>query len=226
MQRAVYAKIRIWDLPTRLGHWLIVLLLLALWGTAHFHLLNWHNKLGYVLLALLFFRLYWGIGGSSTARFGTFLRGPRALMNYARTALVRKTHYTDLGHNPIGGWSVVILITLMLLQVGLGLFSVDIDGLDSGPLSSLVAFDLGRRMARLHHIVFNLLLVFALAHIAAVLFYLIFLRRNLITPMITGSIDNLDSTRENSDNLIFASWRRVFLGIVVAVLLTSAIVLL
>jgi cytochrome b len=132
----------------------------------------------------------------------------------------------DIGHNPIGGWSVLILISLMLLQVGLGLFSVDIDGLDSGPLSTFVPFDLGRRIAHLHHTVFNVLLVFACAHIAAVLYYLIVLRRNLITPMITGSAEILETARERASNPIFASWQRLSVGIVIAVALTSAIVLL
>src|ERR1700727_1517407 len=161
------AKIRIWDMPTRAVHWLIVILLVALWWTAHDHALNWHNRLGFVFLGLLIFRIYWGFAGSHTARFKLFLRGPTALLEYGRKVFEGKPYRGPLGHNPIGGWSVLILLALMALQVGLGLFAVDIDGLDSGPLSSFVSFDMGRRLARLHHRVFDILLVFASLHISA-----------------------------------------------------------
>jgi cytochrome b len=119
---------------------------------------------------------------------------------------------------------VVILLALMALQVTLGLFAVDIDGLDSGPLSSFVNFDMGRRLARLHRTVFDILLVFASLHIAAVLFYLLFMRRNLISPMITGSIENREARDDLATAPIIASSLRTALGVALAIVLTWAII--
>jgi cytochrome b len=216
--------VKVWDLPTRVGHWLAVVLLLSLWWTAHYHFLDWHSRLGYALLALLIFRVYWGFCGSSTARFDRFLRGPLSVVDYGRKLLGRTMQYDDLGHNPIGGWSVIILLVLMFLQTVVGLFVVDIDGLNSGPLSALVNFDTGRHLARLHHVVFNVLLIFASVHIAAALFYLLCMKQNLIKPMVTGRTDLPKANVDCANSLEFASSLRASLGVVLAVLLTWAIV--
>jgi cytochrome b len=223
--RSSCTKIQIWDMPIRAVHWLTVILLPALWWTAHEHALSWHNRLGYALLCLLIFRIYWGFAGSSTARFKAFLRGPSALLEYGRRMFERKAYIGPLGHNPIGGWSVLILLALLALQVALGLFAVDIDGLDSGPLSSFVNFDVGRRLARLHHTVFDILLVFVSLHIAAVLFYLICMKRNLISAMITGSIENREAGGDRAAGLIIVSSPlRTTLGVAIAIVLTWAII--
>jgi cytochrome b len=217
-------KIRLWDLPTRVSHWLCVALVGALWWTGKSREIGWHGRIGYALLALLIFRFYWGLVGTSTARFVTFVRGPRAVLHYVRRLFATGTPEMELGHNPMGGWSVVLLLSLMLVGVVSGLFAVDIDGLDSGPLSSLVNFDSGRRFARLHHVVFNILLFFICLHVAAVLFYLLYKRRNLITPMITGSIvldgDGIEHVRAP----VFRSGLWALLGVVVATAVTWAIV--
>jgi len=209
-------KLKVWDAPTRVCHLLFLVLLGVLWWTAQNRLIDWHIRVGYMLLAVLIFRLYWGFVGSSTARFAAFLRGPRDLLTYARTQLRVGTPYLEIGHNPIGGWSVLILLVLMLAEVLLGLFSVDIDGLYSGPLSSLVSFDIGRRCARLHHVVFDILVTFVCLHVAAVLVYLFYKRQNLITPMITGSVvlcaDSIDHVQKPS----FASVSRAIIGVVLS----------
>ena len=175
-------RVALWDLPTRLVHWALVLLIPFSWWSAEAHHMDWHRSSGYFIIGLLVFRLIWGVVGSSTARFGDFIRGPRTAIAYARGRGER-----ELGHNPLGGWSVVAMLLLLVTQVGLGLFAVDTDGLESGPLSHWVSFDTGRSVAELHEINFKLLQALILLHIAAILFYLFVRRDNLIAPMIRGA---------------------------------------
>ena len=143
--------------------------------------MDWHRLSGYVILGLLAFRLIWGLVGSSSARFAEFVRSPRAVVAYARGQ-----GGAVLGHNPMGGWSIVALLALLVTQVSLGLFAVDIDGLESGPLSHWVSFDAGRTAAEWHEATFKLLQVLIVLHVAAVLFYLFVRRDNLIAAMLSG----------------------------------------
>ena len=182
MRDAVQSR-RVWDLPTRLLHWLLAVLFVFSWWSAETRRMDWHQRSGLAICGLIVFRLLWGLFGSSTAQFAQFVRGPRAVWSHLRTAgggdLV-------LGHNPLGGWSVVVLLVVLVFQVVTGTIAVDIDGIESGPLSYLVNFDQGRVAAALHEQSFNVLLLLVGLHIAAVLFYLGVRRRNLIAAMITG----------------------------------------
>src|SRR5262249_17349458 len=126
----------IWDLPVRLGHWLLVPLVAVSWFTGKFGALTWHRWSGYAILFLVLFRVYWGFAGSNTARFSHFLRGPRAVWGHSKTLLERLASKTA-GHTPLGGWSIMAMLLAMLIQGALGLFSVDVDGIESGPLSDL-----------------------------------------------------------------------------------------
>ncbi len=177
--------VRVWDLPTRLFHWLLVALFAFSWWTAETERLDWHMLSGDAILALVLFRIYWGFAGGATARFVNFLKGPRAFLAYLARLFERQGTPTA-GHNPMGGWSVAAFILLLLLQTGLGLFAIDVDGLNSGPLNILISFEAGRRVARLHDQVFNLLLILIGLHLAAVLFYALYKRENLTAAMITG----------------------------------------
>ncbi len=177
--------VRVWDIPTRLFHWLIVTLFAFSWWTAENDHLDWHMLSGYAILGLVVFRVYWGFVGSATARFTSFVRGPRAFLAYAGRVLERPGQ-ASLGHNPMGGWSVVALMMLLLTQVGLGLFAIDVEGLNAGPLDTLVSFDTGRWFAHQHGKVFNLLLILSGLHVAAILFYWAYKRENLIGAMFTG----------------------------------------
>ena len=141
---------------------------------------------GYAILTLVLFRLYWGLVGSGSARFARFVKGPRAVFAYGRR-LFDRSGSSSPGHNPMGGWSVVILVFLLLLQTVLGLFAIDVEGLTAGPLDNLVSFDTGRWFAHQHGKVFNLLLIFSGLHVAAILFYWLYKRENLVSAMITGS---------------------------------------
>jgi cytochrome b len=177
--------VRIWDLPTRLFHWLLVALFAFSWWTAETEHLDWHMLSGDAILALVLFRIYWGFAGSATARFANFLKGPRAFLAYL-ARLFERQGAPAAGHNPMGGWSVAAFILLLLLQTGMGLFAIDVDGLNSGPLNILVSFETGRRVAGLHEQVFDLLLILIGLHVAAVLFYGLYKRENLTAAMITG----------------------------------------
>jgi cytochrome b len=176
---------RVWDRPTRIVHWLLVVAVAGCWWTAEHDQMQVHRQLGYLALGLLLFRLYWGFVGGSTARFSAFLKGPRAIFDYLRT-LPKRTPSALIGHSPLGALSVAALIAALIVEVIAGLFSVDVDGIESGPFSFMVSFDQGRAAAQIHHLAFNALLGLIGLHLAAIAFYLIYKRDNLIGAMITG----------------------------------------
>jgi cytochrome b len=153
-------------------------------------------------------RLYWGVVGSSTARFSSFVRGPRAILDYARN-LLRRDGQSVPGHNPLGALSVILMLGLVLAVVVLGLFAVDVDGLYSGPLSSYVSFREGRHMAHLHYKIFNYLLAVIALHLLAVAFYLVHKRHNLLLAMISG---RRKASAGAGEDLKSAPWWRFILG--------------
>ena len=172
---------KVWDGPTRLFHWLLVGLFAFSWWTADHDQMDRHLVSGLILLALLVFRMIWGIIGGSTARFSHFVKTPRHVIAYLRG----KPSVSAAGHNPLGAYSVVALLGLMVILVVAGLFAVDVDGLESGPLSDLVTFDHGRLASRLHALAFKLLEGLIVLHILAVLVYRL-RGRDLLLPMVTG----------------------------------------
>jgi cytochrome b len=173
--------VAVWDWPVRIVHWAIVLLIAFAWWTAEEEMVDWHYRAGMAVLGLLVFRIVWGFIGSSTARFSSFVRGPRGILSYLRG----RSGYV-LGHNPLGALSVLALLAMIAAEVGLGLFASDEDGLMSGPFASLVSDDLSERLTDLHHDLFDYLLVLIGLHVAAILFYLLVKRDNLVGPMIVG----------------------------------------
>jgi cytochrome b len=178
-------RVKLWDLPVRVIHWSLVLLMPALWWTAEKGQLFVHERLGYLAMALLIFRLFWGLVGGSTARFAGFVKGPKAIIGYLR-GLFAKGAEPIVGHNPLGGWSVVILLLLLVGVVGTGLFADDTDGLNPGPLNHLIQGDLSEHMGHWHHLLFNVLLGFIALHLLAILFYAVVKRENLVGPMLSG----------------------------------------
>jgi cytochrome b len=172
----------VWDLPTRLFHWLLVALIAFSWWSAEQEQLEWHLYSGYAVLSLLLFRLLWGFFGSSTARFANFVRGPAAVLAYVRDA----RGWRAIGHTPLGALSVIALLGLIGLQVATGLINNDDDGLVEGPLAPLVSYDFSETAHDVHELLFNVLLALIGLHIAAVLFYRLFLGKELLRPMITG----------------------------------------
>lgn len=176
------APVRVWDIPTRLFHWAIVLSIGMSWWSAENHAMDWHRVFGLIALGLILFRLIWGLVGGSTARFSSFVRSPGSAISYLGSNGPRRA-----GHNPLGGYSVIAMIAAIVVQIVTGLFAVDVDGIESGYLSHLVSFDQGRLAANIHEISFNVLLALIGLHILAILFYLVIRRRNLVGPMITGA---------------------------------------
>lgn len=205
------SPVRVWDVPTRLFHWLIVGLIGFSWGAAEYGKMDLHRLSGSVLLGLVAFRLIWGFIGGSTARFGSILSSPASAIAYLRSD---NSGSRAPGHNPVGGYSVLAMLLLLMLQIGTGLFSVDIDGLESGPLSYLVSFDQGRTAAEIHGLSFTLLQIIIAIHVLAVLFYLVFRKRNLVRPMITGTDPQIDST---AGALVPASWTRLLIAGVIGI---------
>lgn len=176
---------KLWDAPTRLVHWALVGLIGFSWWSANTGRMDWHRWSGYSVLALITFRLIWGLVGSQSARFSQFVKGPRAVLAYART-LGARTPSSTPGHNPVGALSVLVLLLTIVTQVVTGLFSVDTDGLESGPLADRVSFETGRLFAQWHGWSFTLLQALVLLHVAAVVFYGVYKRSNLLGPMVTG----------------------------------------
>jgi cytochrome b len=178
-------KQRVWDLPTRLFHWSLVLLIGLSWWTAETDQDDLHLWLGYGVLFLLVFRVLWGFLGSSTARFSAFVRGPRAVVEYVRN----RFRWPLAGHAPLGALSVLALLALLIVQVGTGLFAMDEDGLFGGPLAYLVGIGTSDTLTELHEELFDWLLILIGLHIAAILVYRLALGRNLLGPMISGKAD-------------------------------------
>ena len=174
-------RVAVWDLPIRLFHWALLVLAVTAWWSQKSGDLTLHRMAGSTVAGLLVFRIWWGVFGSSTARFASFVKGPRAALAYARTG-----EHSAPGHNPLGGWSVVALIACLVVLVGCGLFAVDVDGLESGPLSSLVTFETGRLASKVHGLAFQTLEALVVLHLVAIAFYAVFKRQDLMGPMVTG----------------------------------------
>lgn len=170
----------VWDLPTRLFHWVLVALIAFSWWTAEEHLYDFHLWSGMAVLTLLVFRILWGLFGSSTARFANFVRGSAAIRDYLGGK------WRGIGHNPLGALSVVALLVFVAVQAGMGLFASDEDGLLLGPLSGFISGDASEEITDLHEDFFNILLVLIGIHIAAVVFYWLAKKQNLVGPMVTG----------------------------------------
>ena len=176
----------VWDLTVRLFHWTLVALVIALFVTAEIldGAIELHATLGRAALALVLFRVLWGVVGSSYARFSQFVRGPGTVLTYARSLLAQQSEFIA-GHNPLGGWMVMVLLVAILLQAVLGMFAND-DILFEGPLTYLVSKEISDLITGLHKDMFTVLLVLVALHVAAVLWHKLFKGEDLLTAMFTG----------------------------------------
>ncbi len=176
----------VWDLPTRLFHWLLALDILGLYLTAQAGdpIMEWHFRLGYVALGLVVFRIIWGFVGPRHARFSTFLAGPGTVFRYLATFL-RRDSVAAPGHNPVGALMVILLLLMVGFQAITGLFTSD-DIVFAGPYNGAVDGALAAKLGGWHHLNFSILQWAILAHVVAVLFYLVFKRQNLIGAMFSG----------------------------------------
>ncbi len=176
--------VAVWDIPVRLFHWILVLLIAFSWLSNKMDWMTWHMYSGYTLLALILFRILWGFFGSTHARFSDFIYGPRALFAYIKT-LPSRTAAKFAGHNPLGGISVVLILLCVLTQAVTGMFAND-DIINEGPLFKHVSKELSDWLTTIHKYNFNVLLALIAVHVGAVLYYLIWKSENLIKPMFTG----------------------------------------
>lgn len=175
--------INVWDLPLRLTHWSFAVLVLAMWYTAENSHWWWHTRLGMVLLALLVFRIIWGFIGTRTARFANFVKGPGAVIDYLRGRYQREG---NIGHEPLGALAVLALLTVMLVQVGMGLFAGDpFDGA-TGPLNPLVGVMTADTITDWHEDFLYIVLGMAGLHVLAIGVYAVIRKDDLVGPMITG----------------------------------------
>ena len=174
-------RIRLWDLPTRLFHWLLALCVAAalISGQVAGNLIEWHGKIGLFIIGLIVFRLAWGVFGSTYARFAQFFPTPAKVKAYLRG------EWRGVGHNPLGAFSVFGLLGLLALQSASGLFGND-DITFYGPLFDLVSKDLSNKLTSLHHLASNLIYLLIALHLAAIAFYGHVKKEKLIKPMISG----------------------------------------
>lgn len=173
-------------MPVRAFHWTLVALAALSVSTGYLagNAMRWHVWSGCAVLALLVFRVLWGLFGSTYARFAHFVRGPRAVRDYARGLLARTPSYT-VGHNPLCGWMVVLLLVALAVQVGTGLFAND-DIATEGPLYPLVSKAFSDTLSAIHQANVVVLLALIGVHVAAVLYHFFYKGENLVAAMITG----------------------------------------
>jgi cytochrome b len=182
--RQLHLPMRIWDLPTRLFHWVLVVLIFAAWLSASRNWMQVHVVCGLTVLALLLFRLIWGFVGSDTARFSHFLKSPLAALRHL-AHLLRREPDTETGHNAAGGWMVVVLLALLCVQVGSGLCAND-DIMVEGPLAEFVGKGSSDWLTHIHHLNFTLIEIAIALHVLAIVTYRVLKGQNLLLPMITG----------------------------------------
>ena len=195
------ARTRIWDLPTRLFHWLLAALVIFSFTTGKLgggDWLTWHFRSGYAIASLLLFRLAWGFAGSRYARFASFLPSPSRVWSTLRSS---RAAVESAGHSPIGMLSVYALLIVLLVQVTAGLFTND-GSFTEGPWVKYISSATSDRFSTLHY--YNGWLVATLAglHIAAIAFYLLVRRDDLITPMLTGDKPGLNAVAADDDAAI------------------------
>lgn len=183
-----------WDVPTRAFHWLLALSLCGSWATAEagFEWIDTHNLLGYFAIGLVLFRLLWGVFGTRYARFANFIKGPRKVLS-AIPALFSRHPAEHVGHNPIGGWSVMLFLVLVSVQAGTGLFISD-DVMHVGPYNHVISSSLAGQLAQIHHLNFTALQVFVAIHILAIVWYRFGKSTRLVGPMLSGKKHLRDAT--------------------------------
>ncbi len=176
--------VQVWDAPVRLFHWLAVVLVAAAYVTLKLNWIDWHVRVGEALLALVIARLLWGCWGSETARFRSFVASPAAALRHVRR-LLRREPDVQVGHNPAGGWMVLLLLALLLVETLSGLYVYN-DIADQGPLSEVVPAWLANAIAALHALGWDALLAAVALHVLAIGWYAVLKGQQLLGPMLTG----------------------------------------
>jgi cytochrome b len=218
---AAPGTVRIWDLGVRVFHWTAALLVVVSVVTAKVggSLMLWHQRSGYAILALVTFRILWGLAGPTHARFASFVHGPRAALAYVKS--VRKgVAGAYAGHNPLGAYSVLALLAVLLLQATTGLFSTD-DIAEFGPLTKLVSNAFIERATAIHHLNEKVIYALVALHLAAIGYYTLVKREGLVRAMITGDKQGIVAAASADDTpmriraAIFAALAAALVGVIV-----------
>ena len=213
-------KVRIWDLPTRLFHWSLAVLVFAAIITVKVggNAMVWHFYCGYTILALLIFRLIWGIIGARYARFSSFSLRPASLLAYLREPKAGHSQ-RFAGHTPIGSLSVLAILLVLLAQACSGLFAND--DIDSeGPLVKFISKDVSDQFSWFHAELNSVIIYGLIAlHIAAIAYYFFRKKENLVKPMLTGDKENLDISLAAKD-----TWRSSLLALILFALSFASVV--
>ena len=175
----------VWDISIRVFHWLIVALVAAAYATWRLNWMVWHGWIGDAVLALVLFRLLWGFFGGETARFSRFLASPRKAFQHLKHAFRREPD-RQVGHNPAGGWMVLLLLALLLAETLTGLYVAN-DMADEGPLTEIVPAWAANAIASAHAILWDALLAAIVLHVLAIAGFAAIKGQNLLRPMITGT---------------------------------------
>ncbi len=175
----------VWDIAIRVFHWLMVALVAAAYATWRLNWMVWHGWVGDAVLALLLFRLLWGFFGGETARFSGFLTSPRIAVQHLKYAFRREPD-RQVGHNPAGGWMVLLLLVLLLVETLTGLYIAN-DIADEGPLTEIVPAWAANAIESSHAILWDVLLAAIVLHVLAIAGFAAIKGQNLLRPMITGT---------------------------------------
>lgn len=209
----------VWDLPLRLCHWLLTV---AVLGSFASHWLGprafaVHIACGSVVLVLVAFRIAWGFAGSRYALFAGFVRGPRAVLAYLRADRAAPSH--GAGHNPLGGWMVLLLLSALLVQAATGLVASD-RVVEAGPLYGYLTPSASKLLTRIHHRVAVVLEIAVPLHVAAVLYF--WARgEDLVRSMLTGRKPG----RPLAESVVNEHLGRALLILLFAVLALGALIL-
>ena len=181
-------RVKIWDPVTRLWHWALAIVVVLGWSFGKFmsfSTIQWHFYCGYTIIGLLIFRYLWGFAGPAPVRYRALFPTPARTFAYLKSIGDRNPSGAP-GHNPLGSLSVIAMILFLTAQATSGLFIVSDDFFESGPLAHLVSDAVSNRLTWWHKLISKFILVVVGLHVAAIFYYLLWKKENLIKPMITG----------------------------------------
>lgn len=193
---------KIWDPVSRLWHWVLVIVVCVGWSFGRFmsfSTIEWHFYCGYTVLGLIVFRLFWGLVGPPPSRLSALVPRPRAFFQYLKRIAIRQPSGTP-GHNPVGALSVILMLALLGAQASSGLFIESDDFFESAPLAYLVSDAVTNRLTWWHKTLADAILIVVALHVAAIFFYWIWKRENLIKPMFTGWKWVRDNSTRSAEN--------------------------
>ena len=180
-------KAKIWDPALRVFHWLLAILVIVNWLLGKFgpNIMTLHFWIGYAIVGLLVFRLIWGFVGPQSARFSSLIYSPKQVLSYLREMGQRRPSHWP-GHAPTGALAVIAMLLALIWQVGTGLITDPEDFVNVGPLAGYVDRNIATKADAWHALGANVILIFVVLPILAILFYRLWKNEDLTGPMLTG----------------------------------------